>query len=279
MDQGVIRPSDRINRSGSLTWAIVIARVLLGALLIISVVVRLFFGEQSSSGFPPGAQAWISAMDATGYLRPLLFLTEFIVGIALIIGRFVPLALIVFAPIQINITLFHLFLDPRPIRLVQIVLMSAACVLLAWHHRHAFAPILQAPPQATLLTLRQGAESTTSMVVRTLLGALFVVTGLAKLIFGGPQEPTAFVIAMQETGYLYTLLAQLEVLVGVALISGRLVLLALIVLTPLLVNILAYHLFIELTSPMSLVAVLATVAASYLTWQERERVWHLFRSV
>lgn len=277
MGQGVIRPSDRINRTGGLTWAIVIARVLLGALLVLSVVARLLFGEQSSSGFPPAAQAWLSAMDATGYLRPLLFLTEFIVGIALIIGRFVPLSLIVFAPIQINITFFHLFLDPRPIRLVQIVLMSAACVLLAWHHRRAFVPILQAPPQATLFTLRRDSQSTTTVIVRTLLGALFVVTGLAKLIFGGPQEPTAFVLAMQETGYLYTLLALLEVLVGVALISGRLVLLALIVLTPLLVNILAYHLFINLASPMALVAVLATVAVAYLTWQERERFLHLFR--
>ncbi|NJO81316.1 MAG: hypothetical protein HC828_00225 [Blastochloris sp.] len=272
MGQGVVQPLDRSNRTGSLTWAIVITRVLLGALLIVSVVVRLIAGEQSPGGFPPAAQAWLSAMDATGYLQPLLLLTEFTVGIALIIGRFVPLALIVFAPIQINITLFHLFLDPRPIRLVQIVLMSAACVLLAWHYRRAFSPILQAPPQATLLTLRRENQSRVSIVARTLLGALFVVTGLAKLLFGGPREPTAFVLAMQETGYLYTLLGLLEVLVGLALIIGRFVLLALIVLTPLLVNILAYHLFIELASPLALVAVLATIAAAYLTWQERARV-------
>lgn len=90
----------------------------------------------------PPAAAFAGALFASGYLFPLLKTTEVVVGLLLLGGRFVPLALAVLAPIVINIVAFHLFLDPSGAALSLAVL--AAEVYLAWTYRAAFAPMLRA---------------------------------------------------------------------------------------------------------------------------------------
>jgi hypothetical protein len=59
------------------------------------------------------AERWnlplIDALKATGYMWELIGVVIMIAGLALILGRFVPLALIVLAPISLNILLIHLF--------------------------------------------------------------------------------------------------------------------------------------------------------------------------
>ena len=55
---------------------------------------------------PPGegaAAVFINGLIATRYFFPLLFLTYLLTGSALLIGRFVPLALAVLAPVIVNI--------------------------------------------------------------------------------------------------------------------------------------------------------------------------------
>ena len=54
----------------------------------------------------------MTGMMATGYLFPLIKMTEIVCGLCLLINRFVPLALVVLAPIVINIAGVHFFLDP-----------------------------------------------------------------------------------------------------------------------------------------------------------------------
>jgi putative oxidoreductase len=51
----------------------------------------------------------IDALKATGYMWELIGVVIMIAGLALLLGRFVPLALIVLAPISLNILLVHLF--------------------------------------------------------------------------------------------------------------------------------------------------------------------------
>lgn len=253
---------------------VLIARLALGALLVISVIVRVFSGT-SHEGFAPPAVQWLSAMDATGYLTPLLLATEFVVGCLLLGGRFVPLALIFFAPINLNIFLLHLLLDPRPARLVQIVVMAVAHLFLVWSFRSAFQPMLSAPPAVTLLDLIRRREWRGIPVVRTLLGALFVITGMAKLT-GAANANSALLNAMQDTGYLYTLLGMAELSVGLILVIGRLVPLALVMLAPILGNILLYHLFQDRTSILAGVALLAGIALAVLAWHERAYYAPLF---
>jgi len=239
-----------------------LTRFCLGSLLIISVLARLIT-PGISEAFSSQATDWLEAMNATGYMPILLMGTEFLVGIALITGRFVPLALVVFAPININIFLLHALLDPHPVRLIQIVFMSAAHLYLVWGYWDIFRPIVFSPRQETLLQWRQPSSVTVILVIRTLLGGLFLVTGMAKLL-GLVGTQSAFITAMQETGYLYTLLGIVEAVIGGLLISGVAVPLALIMLTPILLNILAYHALLDRTSPLIVIVVGAVLATLWL---------------
>lgn len=81
-------------------------------------------------------------LAATGYMLPLLYMTQAAAGAMLLVGMFVPLALAMLAPIIINIFLFHLFLAPTGIPVA--LILAAFELSLAWDYRHAFAPMLQA---------------------------------------------------------------------------------------------------------------------------------------
>jgi uncharacterized membrane protein YphA (DoxX/SURF4 family) len=81
-------------------------------------------------------------LAATGYMLPLLYVTQAAAGALLLVGLFVPLALAMLAPIVINILLFHLFLAPGGIPLA--LMLVAFEGSLTWSYRDAFAPMLQA---------------------------------------------------------------------------------------------------------------------------------------
>ena len=84
-------------------------------------------------------------LAATGYMLPMLYVTQAAAGALLLVGLFVPLALAILAPIVLNILLFHLFLAPAGIPVA--LMLTAFEASLAWAYRDAFAPMLQA--QAT----------------------------------------------------------------------------------------------------------------------------------
>jgi uncharacterized membrane protein YphA (DoxX/SURF4 family) len=88
---------------------------------------------------PKAALSLVSAMEATGYMLPLLRVTEIFAGALLVAGALVPLALIILAPVVVNIFAFHLFLSPQYMPLV--LSICALEVLLAWQHRRAFSPL------------------------------------------------------------------------------------------------------------------------------------------
>jgi uncharacterized membrane protein YphA (DoxX/SURF4 family) len=94
---------------------------------------------------PPisGAPAELfGALFATGYMIPLIAITEMIAGALLLSGRFVPLALSLLAPVIVNILAFHAFLAPPGIGMPLAVLGLE--LYLAWTYRDAFAPMLHA---------------------------------------------------------------------------------------------------------------------------------------
>ncbi|MFM2415405.1 MAG: hypothetical protein RL385_128, partial [Pseudomonadota bacterium] len=57
-------------------------------------------------------------------------------------NRFVPLALILLAPVTVNIVLFHAFLAPSGVGLGLVLVVLQ--LLLAYQHRAAYAPLLRA---------------------------------------------------------------------------------------------------------------------------------------
>jgi uncharacterized membrane protein YphA (DoxX/SURF4 family) len=121
--------------------AALVARLLLGLIFTV-------FGLNGFLHFIPNIQmpapavAFFVGLAKTGYMLPLLFAIQVVGGVLLLIGRFVPLALALLAPVVVNIVLFHAFLAPGGLPLAIIVVLLE--LYLAWKHRDAFAPMLRA---------------------------------------------------------------------------------------------------------------------------------------
>ncbi len=104
-----------------------IARILLGLVFFGSGVAFFFTTPPPMEG--PMAD-FFKGMAATQYFFYLLKGTEIVTGLMLLSGWFVPLALVVLAPIILNIFLIHAFLAPEG--LVLAVIIGALEVYLAF---------------------------------------------------------------------------------------------------------------------------------------------------
>ena len=118
--------------------AIVIARLLLG--LIFTVFgLNIFLRFIPMPPPPPGPAAdFMKALFVSHYLY-FIGLLQVVGGLLLLVGRFVPLGLVLLAPVIVNILCFHAFLDPAglPIAIIVAVLGS----FLAWSNRAHFAGV------------------------------------------------------------------------------------------------------------------------------------------
>lgn len=85
-------------------------RLLLGLVFLGSGVAFFFTTPPPLEG--PLAE-FVDGMVATGYFLYLLKGAEIVCGLALLSGFFVPLALVVLAPIVLNIFLVHAFIAPE----------------------------------------------------------------------------------------------------------------------------------------------------------------------
>jgi putative oxidoreductase len=118
--------------------AVIIARVLLGLLFFV-------FGLNGFLHFmpnpppTPAAGAFFGALIATHYMFFLIFGTQVLGGALLLIGVAVPFALVLLAPVVVNILFFHIFLSP--VLLPMAIVVAALEAFLAWYHRAAFAPL------------------------------------------------------------------------------------------------------------------------------------------
>ena len=120
---------------------LIAARILLGAVFFVfGLDGFLHFIPAPTAPIPDGALAFAMAMMKTGYLFQLVKGTEVLAGALLLSNRFVPLALVLLAPVLVNIVAFHAFLAPSglavPIALVVLELY------LAYRYRAAYRPLL-----------------------------------------------------------------------------------------------------------------------------------------
>src|SRR5262245_49071131 len=90
--------------------AMIIVRTLMGLLFIFGSV-TYFFNLIQAPPMEGALKSFNEGLAASGYFFNLLKATELVCGILLVIGRFVPLALVILAPIIINILAVHTFLD------------------------------------------------------------------------------------------------------------------------------------------------------------------------
>ena len=117
-------------------------------------------------------------------------------------------------------------------------------------------------------------------VARFLLGAVFFVFGLngfLKFITLPPMpaEAGAFLGSMATTGYLMKVVKGTEVVCGALLLAGVAVPLALVMLTPVVVNIVLFHVY--LTPPKDVVPAFVYLALHlFLVWRYRAYYKPLF---
>jgi hypothetical protein len=123
--------------------ALTCERVLLGlCFFVLGLNGFLEFIPPPADPGPEEAMHFAMALSRASYFFPLLKGVETIAGLMLLTKRYVPLALVLLAPILVNIFAFHYFLAGSGV-LFSLVLIAFA-LHLAWSYRAAFRPILAA---------------------------------------------------------------------------------------------------------------------------------------
>jgi uncharacterized membrane protein YphA (DoxX/SURF4 family) len=123
-------------------------------------------------------------------------------------------------------------------------------------------------------------KSLPAHVARVLLGLVFFVSGLNGFLHFAamppqPERAQAFVDALGATGYLTTLLFLTEAVTGALLLANRFVPLALTLLAPVMLNIVAFH--AALTPPATLGLPLVLLGCQlFLAWSHRDAFAPLF---
>ena len=120
--------------------AVIIIRVLLGAMYLfasVSYFLKLMpEGQQMSAD----QTTFMAGVMVTGYLMPLIKITELIGGTLLIFGRTAPLAAIIVFPVTLNIFLYHAYLGPKELPMVSVMLLFNLFLFFAY--RAKYLPII-----------------------------------------------------------------------------------------------------------------------------------------
>jgi uncharacterized membrane protein YphA (DoxX/SURF4 family) len=120
---------------------VIIVRVLMGLLFLFASITVLFklIPQPELTG---NVKVFMDGINASGYLLPLIKITELACGIAFVSGRFVPLATVVIAPVIVNIFLFHAWVDRQGLPVA--VFLVFANIFLAYANWDKFKPLLAA---------------------------------------------------------------------------------------------------------------------------------------
>jgi putative oxidoreductase len=116
-------------------------------------------------------------------------------------------------------------------------------------------------------------------IARILLGLVFVFFGSNAFLSFLPMpelqgDAGAFIGAMAHSGYIYVI-ALLQVIGGLCLLSGRFVPLGLTLLGPVIVNIMLYHLFLDRSGIP--IGVVISILALFLLWIYRYKFPAIFQ--
>lgn len=116
-------------------------------------------------------------------------------------------------------------------------------------------------------------------IVRILMGALYLFGG-AAVLFGLVEQPEltgsvkVFMDGVIASGYLLTLIKVTEIVCGIAFITNRFVPLAAVIIAPVTINIVLFHLFLDRAGlPVAVFLLVANLMTAYV---HRERYRGLF---
>jgi hypothetical protein len=116
-------------------------------------------------------------------------------------------------------------------------------------------------------------------IVRIALGLALVIFGANKFLHFIPMEPPTgaageFMNSLGATGYIFPVVGMLEVVIGALLLLKKWVAFALILLAPISINILLFHLFLDI--PGAAVALVVTVFNGVLIYKHWQQYKPLF---
>ncbi len=116
-----------------------ILRIVLGLGLILFGLNKFISFGFMQTNFPEEAADFMKSLINTGYLLTVLGLFEILIGLLLLFNKWVSFALLLLAPITVNILLFHIFLDSPDIIVALIVFLLN--VILIYKHWKVYKPL------------------------------------------------------------------------------------------------------------------------------------------
>ena len=122
------------------------AKIPTGARLLLGLIYFVFglnglFNFLPSPPMPETAMGFLGGLVSSGYFLPVLAATQTITGFLLLTGFAVPLALIILAPITLQIFLFHMFLTPGLSNLILPLLMGILHITAASAYWRLYRPL------------------------------------------------------------------------------------------------------------------------------------------
>lgn len=122
-----------------------IIRFVLGIILLVfglNKLIMLFNGAGfiEMPAMPENANSFMESLGETGYILHTVGLLEVFIGLLLILKKWVPFALVLLAPISINILLFHFFLDLSG-GMIGAIVVAVLNGILIYKHWTQFKPL------------------------------------------------------------------------------------------------------------------------------------------
>ena len=118
----------------------VVVRTLMGLLFLFASTTYLF-GLITPPPLTGAMKVFSEGLDASVYLMPTVKIVELLCGLAFVLGRFVPLATVLIAPVIVNIVLVHSFMAPEGLPVAAFLVFANAFV--ASGHRDVFRPLFR----------------------------------------------------------------------------------------------------------------------------------------
>ena len=117
-----------------------IVRIFLGLVLVVFGANKfLHFIPMDTPDLNTAAGQFMNSLGATGYIFPVVGVLEVIIGALLLFKKYIAFALILLAPISINILLFHLFLDIPGLSIALLIVVFNS--ILIFKHWQQYKPL------------------------------------------------------------------------------------------------------------------------------------------
>lgn len=117
-----------------------ILRLILGlGLIFIGLSKLIHFNLMPDPDFTEEASSFMNSLSNTGYVLKVIGFFEILIGLLLLLNKWVPFALVLLVPITVNVLLFHLFLDSPGLILALIIAILNA--ILVYKHWKVYRPL------------------------------------------------------------------------------------------------------------------------------------------